>query len=243
MSQVVEHHLPFVRHVAREVASRSPSPPDLDFDDLVQAGVVGLLEAVRRFDPNRGVAFRAFARKRVAGAMHDELRRSTRGAAPCVSLDDPGSAGGAAPLLDRIAAPELSAEPVSEELPTGERLSERRRVVLACVGAGYRLSEIGQMLGISPSRVRQLLDAARPRVVERARLSERELQVLAATAEGLTAKEVAHRLSIAPTTVQDHRRNAAAKLGARNTTHAVAVAYEEGVLPLLVGDRRRTRVR
>lgn len=241
MSHVVEHNLLFVRRVARALAGRSRTSSVLEFEDLVQAGVVGLLEAEARFDPDRGIAFRAFALKRVVGAMHDELRRANRAPTPVVSLDAQVSPRSGETFVDTIAQP---ADPGTDDdasaidaLPPFSLLSERRRTVLAYAAAGYRVTEIGAMMKISPTRVRQLLDgvASRNATSDPAALSAREREVLAATAEGLTAKEVADRLSISPSTVRDHRRNAAGKLGARNTTHAVAVAYEEGVLPLSSG--------
>jgi DNA-binding CsgD family transcriptional regulator len=58
----------------------------------------------------------------------------------------------------------------------------------------------------------------------------REIQVLAAAAEGLCAEETGRRLRISAWTVKDYRRMAIASLGARNTTHAVALALRRGLL-------------
>lgn len=52
--------------------------PWADLDDLIQWGVVGLLEALERFDPSRGKPFSAFANRRIRGAMLDSLRREGR---------------------------------------------------------------------------------------------------------------------------------------------------------------------
>lgn len=51
-------------------------PNRLDRSDLVQAGMVGMIEAVRRFDPDRGVAFSTFAGRRIEGAIRDSVRRA-----------------------------------------------------------------------------------------------------------------------------------------------------------------------
>jgi RNA polymerase sigma factor for flagellar operon FliA len=237
MSQFIDQHLAFVRRLARMFTSRSVSSPTLDFEDLVQAGVVGLLEAEERFDPSYGVPFRAFARKRVIGAMQDELRRVERRGAATVSIDARGPAWSERLANDaavQAPADELAQVETTASLAGIHALSRKQRLILAYAAAGYRQAEIGAMLGVSPSRVRQLLDDVRSKSQTSTGkpLSEREREVLAATADGFTAKEVARRLEIAPGTVQDHRRNAATKLGAKNTTHAVSVAYQQGLLPL-----------
>ncbi len=66
-------YLPLVQRVARRLGRRLP--PHVSVDDLVGAGVVGLLEALRRFDPTRTTEFAAFAEFRIKGAILDELRR------------------------------------------------------------------------------------------------------------------------------------------------------------------------
>lgn len=61
-----------VKHIALKLSARLPS--GFELDDLVQAGMIGLLEAIERFDTNRGVKFKTFAEFRIRGAMLDELR-------------------------------------------------------------------------------------------------------------------------------------------------------------------------
>jgi RNA polymerase sigma factor for flagellar operon FliA len=65
--------LPFVESLARRMASTMPH--SIDLGDLVQDGVIGLIDAARRFDDNRGIKFETFAERRVRGAMIDALRR------------------------------------------------------------------------------------------------------------------------------------------------------------------------
>ncbi len=69
---LVEECLPQVKRVAYRLASRLPS--HLDIRDLIQAGLVGLLDAMERFEDARGVRFWSFAETRVRGAMLDSLR-------------------------------------------------------------------------------------------------------------------------------------------------------------------------
>src|SRR5437588_6318524 len=65
--------LPFVEALARRMASTMPH--SIDVGDLVQDGVLGLIDAAHRFDEARGIKFETFAERRVRGAMIDALRR------------------------------------------------------------------------------------------------------------------------------------------------------------------------
>jgi len=65
--------LPFVETLARRMASTMPH--SIDLHDLVQDGVLGLIDAAHRFDESRGIKFETFAERRVRGAMIDALRR------------------------------------------------------------------------------------------------------------------------------------------------------------------------
>ena len=71
--QRVEAGLPFVESLARRMASTMPH--SIDLGDLVQDGVLGLMDAAHRFDAARGIKFETFAERRVRGAMIDALRR------------------------------------------------------------------------------------------------------------------------------------------------------------------------
>jgi RNA polymerase sigma factor for flagellar operon FliA len=65
--------LPFVEALARRMAASMPN--SIDIGDLVQDGVLGLIDAAHRFDAERGIKFETFAERRVRGAMIDALRR------------------------------------------------------------------------------------------------------------------------------------------------------------------------
>ncbi len=65
--------IPFVEHLARRVAATMPH--SIDVGDLVQDGVIGLIDAARRFDEGRGIKFETFAERRIRGAMIDALRK------------------------------------------------------------------------------------------------------------------------------------------------------------------------
>jgi len=65
--------IPFVEQLARRVAATMPH--SIDIADLVQDGVIGLIDAAHRFDEARGIKFETFAERRVRGAMIDALRK------------------------------------------------------------------------------------------------------------------------------------------------------------------------
>ena len=64
--QLVREHLPLVQYVVSEVAHRVPN--HVSRNDLVSAGMLGLAQAARSFDPERGIAFDRFASTRIRGA-------------------------------------------------------------------------------------------------------------------------------------------------------------------------------
>ena len=70
---LVRECLPQLKRLAGRLAARLP--PHIDVRDLAQAGLVGLLDAMERFDPERGILFWSYAESRVRGAMLDSLRR------------------------------------------------------------------------------------------------------------------------------------------------------------------------
>src|SRR6188508_175537 len=69
----VEAGIPFVEALARRMASTMPH--SIDLSDLVQDGVIGLIDAAHRFDDSRGIKFETFAERRIRGAMIDALRK------------------------------------------------------------------------------------------------------------------------------------------------------------------------
>ena len=71
--RLLNEHLGLVHHVARQLSRRLAT--EVDFDELVSAGAMGLMNAVDSFDASRGLAFSTFAAPRIRGAILDELRR------------------------------------------------------------------------------------------------------------------------------------------------------------------------
>lgn len=71
--ELVEKHAPLVKRIAHHLMARLPA--SVIVDDLIQAGMIGLLEASRNFDGSKGASFETFAGIRIRGAMLDEIRK------------------------------------------------------------------------------------------------------------------------------------------------------------------------
>jgi RNA polymerase sigma factor for flagellar operon FliA len=71
---LVVRHAPLVKRIAGHLLQRLPS--SVQADDLIQAGLIGLLEASRNYDPGQGASFETYAGIRIRGAMLDEIRKN-----------------------------------------------------------------------------------------------------------------------------------------------------------------------
>jgi RNA polymerase sigma factor for flagellar operon FliA len=208
MDEAVRKYAPVVYRVVRQVAERMPASVDREY--LFSAGMVGLLDALSKYDDKRGIAFEAYARIRIKGAVLDELRsldhltRSMRRRSRSVadSRTELEKAEGApvgddvvaeamgmsieevqssrsrkAPpevidpsTLDSLAVGGLWQQPdgASESMEWDERvrmlsqalaeLPERNRLVVGLYyEAELTLQEIGEVLGVTQSRISQIL--------------------------------------------------------------------------------------
>ncbi|MBD3610652.1 MAG: RNA polymerase sigma factor FliA [Gammaproteobacteria bacterium] len=72
--QLITDHAPLVKRLAYHLIGRLPA--SVLVDDLIQAGMIGLLDAARQYDAKQGASFETYATIRVRGAMIDELRRN-----------------------------------------------------------------------------------------------------------------------------------------------------------------------
>jgi RNA polymerase sigma factor for flagellar operon FliA len=81
-NSLLTEHMPLVKRLAHQMKAKLP--PSVEVDDLIQAGMIGLLDAINRYEDNHGAQFETYAVLRIRGAMVDELRsndwmpRSTR---------------------------------------------------------------------------------------------------------------------------------------------------------------------
>ncbi|MEE8430845.1 MAG: sigma-70 family RNA polymerase sigma factor [Candidatus Desulfatibia sp.] len=71
--KLIDKYMPTVRRIVLQYNRKLP--PKIDINDLVSAGVVGLLRAMEKFDPERGVNFTSFANYHIKGSILDELRQ------------------------------------------------------------------------------------------------------------------------------------------------------------------------
>ena len=73
MQLLVEKHAPLVKRIAYHLLARLPA--SVQVDDLIQSGMIGLIEAAKNFDGSKGASFETFAGIRIRGSMLDEMRR------------------------------------------------------------------------------------------------------------------------------------------------------------------------
>ena len=211
-AELVNEYLPLTRYVASQMSKRLP--PSVEFDDLVSYGSMGLLDAIEKFDTDKGVKFGTYAVNRIRGAVLDELRsldwvpRSVRtkhraveravdsleatlgrtptdqemadelglpvselagalsdaSATSLVGLEDLGQ-GRTQSILDTLVdttsddplASRIGSEVAETMAAVVADLDVRQRTVLAlyCVEE-LTLSEIGELLGVTESRVCQM---------------------------------------------------------------------------------------
>ena len=70
--QIIKDYVPLVKFVAHRIASRLPSHVELD--DLINSGILGLMDAIEKFEPARNIKFKTYAELRIKGAILDGLR-------------------------------------------------------------------------------------------------------------------------------------------------------------------------
>ena len=147
---------------------RIPSASLADRDDAASAAMIGLISAVDRFDPGRGVPFEAYAALRIRGAVVDEIRhvdergradRRPEGAELAVSLDvllDTGKHQG--PAVDDGFTERYEQEDLKTRIQDAlGRLPARQREVIArYYGDELTLREAGAKMGVSEARACQL---------------------------------------------------------------------------------------
>ncbi|HEY1059135.1 MAG TPA: RNA polymerase sigma factor FliA [Limnobacter sp.] len=73
-SQQIDQYIPLVRRLAHHLIAKLPA--SVQIDDLIQAGLIGLMDAISRFEEGQGAQFETYASQRIRGAMLDELRQA-----------------------------------------------------------------------------------------------------------------------------------------------------------------------
>jgi len=221
---LVLEHAGLVSFLANRLAARLPD--HVDKDDLIQAGMMGLLEAADKFDPTKGVQFKTFAELRIRGSMLDELRakdwipRSVRDAAH--QLEKAYSrlrAAGHDNPTDKQLSQELALEP--KELH--EFIDKARPIPLLSIeGLGAASSDDGDMdftetltKPEDKDPITNLLGEEAQDVLQKAleRLPEKEKLVLSLYYnEELNLKEIGQVLDITESRASQIRTKAIAQL-------------------------------
>ncbi|MDP3182620.1 MAG: FliA/WhiG family RNA polymerase sigma factor [Desulfobaccales bacterium] len=70
--QMVRQYAPLIKYIASRLALRLPS--HISLEDLISSGIIGLIDAIHKFDPAKNISFKTYAEFRIKGAMLDELR-------------------------------------------------------------------------------------------------------------------------------------------------------------------------
>jgi RNA polymerase sigma factor for flagellar operon FliA len=168
-------YLPLVRRVVRQLARRLPS--NVQRDDLLAAGVFGLVDSLRRNGGGGGAAFEWYARTRIRGAIFDELRAQdwlsrrardriaagTDETATCfVSFEEVAANDDEGELAGDDLGEVIEARSERRALDRAiQQLPERERTVVGrYYFEGMRMKDIGAELGVSEPRISQLLTRA-----------------------------------------------------------------------------------
>ena len=224
LDEVVEKYAPLVKRIAHHLLLRMPA--SVQIDDLIQSGMIGLLEAAKKYDVSKGASFETYAGIRIRGSMLDEVRkgdwaprsvhRKSRKVAEAIKIIEARTGKDAqdqeiakemdidlnayyAILQDASGSRLFSYDDIMEgddsaiELAAGELpgpcdglqrstfkshlakaidgLPDREKLVLALYyDEELNLKEIGEVIGVSESRVSQIHSQAAMRL--RARLSD-----------------------------------------------------------------------
>jgi len=70
--EIIIQYAPLVKYIAQRIVARLP--PNIQLDDLISAGITGLMDAINKYDPQKNIKFRTYAEFRIRGAILDELR-------------------------------------------------------------------------------------------------------------------------------------------------------------------------
>lgn len=148
---LIASQMALVDAVARQIVRRLP--PCFELADLRGAGYLGLIDAARKFQPSRGVPFRAYARQRIRGAILDSFRRRRyldQTSDPIERVDACTTNAGLDEAVDQCQMSKLVCIAVAE-LPAREA-----RVIRRYYGKQDTLGKIGRELGVGASRASQI---------------------------------------------------------------------------------------
>ena len=220
-AQLVERYSPLVKRIARHLIARLPA--SVQVDDLIQAGLMALLEAARGYDASKGASFETFAGIRIRGAMIDEVRRGDW--APRSVHRNARRVQDAIIRLEK----RLGRDPADQEIAAelGIAIDEYHAIAQDALGCKlFSFEELGtededpgsRIAGSEPSpESRVQRDALRRRLAESiSQLPERERLVLALYYdEELNLKEIGLILGVSESRVSQIHSQAALRLRAK----------------------------
>ena len=216
---LVDRYAPLVKRIAHHLRARLPE--SVQAEDLIQAGMIGLLEAARKFEDNRGASFETYAGIRIRGAMLDEIRRGDW--APRSVHRDARKVAAAISTVEKRLGREARDHEVAAELEMSiEDYHLKVRDCLSCRLFSYEdIQGEGDHPEISGDGESPFDDLARSRFVDRlseaiSQLSEREQLVLALYyEEELNLKEIGAVIGVSESRISQIHGQAALRLRAR----------------------------
>lgn len=218
---LVERYAPLVKRIAHHLMARLPA--SVQVDDLIQSGLIGLLEAARHFDGGKGASFETYAGIRIRGAMIDEVRRGDW--APRSVHRNARRASVATRAVEARLGRDATDTEVAGEM--GIPVDEYHRLLQDSLGTrlfsfeelyenGEEPDDFGSAPGHGPQEEHQQ-DAMRQQLADAIRgLPERERLVLALYYdEELNLKEIGQVLGVSESRVSQIHSQAAMRLRSR----------------------------
>lgn len=163
---LIEAYIPLVHHVVTKIVEKNQKFQIAD--DLFEEGVIGLMEAIEKFDPSRGLKFSTYATPRIFGSMVDAMRRT-------YLTQRPPKEKFAPQYVEHVGDAPAKTTPVECKLERIEFLqtvlkgeSKRTRLILiALYFEGETMKSTGKNVGVSESRVSQIVQETFGRIRER----------------------------------------------------------------------------
>ncbi len=174
-------YIPLVRHEALRLQVRLPACVDLD--DLIQAGGIGLLNAIDRYDSGQGTAFTTYAVQRIRGAMLDELR--SRDWVPRRVRREAREVASAIAALEQLSGQPVKDQDIADRMKIS--LADYRQILLETnTSQLFSLETLCEESGDSAERIMPHSEDADPfRLLQDGRLREQVLQAI----DGLPERE------------------------------------------------------
>ncbi len=218
-SRLLEEHATLVRRIAYHMLARLPA--SVQVEDLIQAGMIGLLEASKKFDASKGASFETFVGIRIRGAMLDEVRKGDW--APRSVHRNTRMVSDAVKEVEKRTARDATDREVAEELGVG--LDEYYKILADTRGS--RLFSFDDLMedGAPEPKYGQSHEPGHATQEERFKqaladaidgLPERERLVLSLYySEELTLKEIGEVLGVSESRVSQLHSQCAARLRSR----------------------------